>query len=461
MVTQEHLDVQCAYEEALDYLYSFINLERKTLERYHASKMDPDRPLQLLDTLGAPQKQYAAMHIAGTKGKGSVAAMSAAALQASGLRVGLYTSPHLRDFRERIRVLTPDDKDGKISKQEFITALNEIKEIEPSFPGITWFEIVTAVAFSHFASRQVDVAVVEVGLGGRLDATNVLTPLVSIITSLSLDHTNLLGDTLAEIAAEKGGIIKPEVPVVIAPQSPQALARLREIAAKEQSPLEIVGHDWQYSGVNHLLSVTLSPHEGYVAVGTTFEVGLAGSHQLENGMLAIAALRPFQERYAGVTLETIKQGLAAVQWDGRLQMVLDLPGWPSFLVDSAHNLYSAIKLSSALQTDYDYDRLWLIFGAPMDKAISLMMQELFPLAHQVIVAAADHPRAASPQALQAQANELGFEVQTAGSPEEALFLAFDQVAEDDLICATGSIIFIGDLLNHWDRLQSQILLPRG
>jgi dihydrofolate synthase/folylpolyglutamate synthase len=142
-------------------------------------------------------------------------------------------------------------------------------------------------------------------------------------------------------------------------------------------------------------------------------------------------------------------------------MVLDLPGWPSFLVDSAHNLYSAIKLSSALQTDYDYDRLWLIFGAPMDKAISLMMQELFPLAHQVIVAAADHPRAASPQALQAQANELGFEVQTAGSPEEALFLAFDQVAEDDLICATGSIIFIGDLLNHWDRLQSQILLPRG
>lgn len=459
MDTEEGLDIDRAYEEALDYLYGFINLERKTLERYHASKMDPARPRQLLKTLGDPQNQYAAMHIAGTKGKGSVAAMSAAALQASGLRVGLYTSPHLRDFRERIRVLNPEDEDGKIGKGAFVTTLDEIREIIPAFPGITWFEIVTAVAFSYFASQQVDVAVVEVGLGGRLDATNMLTPLISVITSLSLDHTNLLGDTLAEIAREKGGIIKPEIPVITAPQLLEALNQLRELANTAQSSLEIVGHDWQYSGGNHLLSVTRSLHQDFVPVGTTFEVGLAGSHQLENAMVAIAALRPFQERYPEVTLETIKQGLADVRWDGRLQMVYDKPGMPSLLVDSAHNEYSASILSAALQNDYDFDQLWLIFGAPADKAIPQMMQELFPLAHQVIVAAADHPRAASPEALAAQATDLGYAVQTADSPEQALILAFDQAAEDDLICATGSIIFIGDLLNHWDRLQSRMLLP--
>lgn len=461
MISQEHPQIESDYEEALDYLYSFINLERRTLERYHASKMDPGRPRKLLELLGDPQKQYAAMHIAGTKGKGSVAAMSAAALQAAGLRVGLYTSPHLRDFRERIRVLTPDDLNGEISKAEFVKTLDAIKEIVPAFPNITWFEIVTAVGFSYFAAQQIDVAVVEVGLGGRLDATNVLHPLVSVITSLSLDHTNLLGDTLAEIASEKGGIIKPEVPLVVAPQAPEALDRLREIAGDGQSPIEVVGCDWLYEGVNHHLLVTRSPHEDYVAAGTAFEVGLAGLHQVENGMVAVAALRLVQERFPELTLDAIDQGLAGVHWEGRLQIVLDEPGLPALLIDAAHNPHSASKLSTALQNDYEYDRMWLIFGAPMDKAIAPMMEELFPLAYQVIVSAADHPRAASPEALAALAAELGYTVQTAVSPEEALVLAFDQAEEDDLICATGSIIFIGDLLNHWDGLQSRLLLPRG
>ena len=221
-----------AYENALDYLYGFINLERKTLDRYQASKMDPSRPRRLLEMLDNPQERYQTLHIAGTKGKGSVAAMSAYALQASGLRVGLYTSPHLRDFRERIRVLTPADTDGRIEKEEFVSALDRVKALVPEFPNITWFEIVTAVSFCYFATREIDVAVIEVGLGGRLDATNVVTPLKSVITSLGYDHTSLLGDTLAEIAFEKGGIIKPGVSVVSAPQQQEAMRTLEDIAAE-------------------------------------------------------------------------------------------------------------------------------------------------------------------------------------------------------------------------------------
>jgi dihydrofolate synthase/folylpolyglutamate synthase len=461
MGKEEQFHADQAYEEALDYLYSFINLEQKILDRYHASKMDPNRPRRLLELLGNPQNRYQTLHIAGTKGKGSVAAMSAAALQTSGLRVGLYTSPHLRDFRERIRILTPEDSDGKINKADFVASLNEVRAVIPDFPHITWFEIVTAVAFLYFATQEVDVAVIEVGLGGRLDATNVLTPFKSVITSLSYDHTNLLGDTLGEIAFEKGGIIKPGIPVVSAPQEPEALKTLEDIAAERGSQFELIGRDWLYSGKNHELTVIRSPDEAYVPSGTTFEIALAGIFQLENGMLAIAALRPFYERYAQVTLDTIKQGLASVEWDGRLQLVFNEPGQPALLVDSAHNPYSADKLAFALQNDYEYKRLWLIFGAPMDKAIPAMMEILFPLAYQVIVSAADHPRAAQPQVLAAQAAELGFSVQMAETPQEALLLSFEHAEQGDLICATGSIIFIGDLLNQWDDLQSRILLPRN
>ncbi len=461
MIQERSQNLEHAYQEALDYLYGYINLELKTLQRYHASKMDPDRPRRLLRALGDPQEQYATVHIAGTKGKGSVAAMCASVLQASGLRVGLYTSPHLRDFRERIRVLSPEDTDGKIGKGDLVNTLEDLKKALDTFPKITWFEIVTAMAFSHFAAQEVDIAVVEVGLGGRLDATNVVNPLVSVITSLSLDHTNLLGNTLPEIAMEKGGIIKPRVPVMVAPQPPDALKRLQEIASERGSPMEVLGQHWRYTGRNHLLEVTHSSHPDYVPSGSLFEIALSGMYQLENAMLTIAALRLVQENFPAVTLERIRKGLAEVVWEGRLQIVFAAEGMPSLLVDAAHNQLSASTLAEALGNDYAYNRLWLIFGAPEDKAIAEMMALLFPLAHQIIVSAADHPRAALPEALAAQADELGFAVQTAVSAEEALNLAFEQAGAGDLICATGSIIFVGDLLNSWDRLQSSLLLPRG
>lgn len=445
-----------AYQRALDYLYSFINFEQKPAERYHASKMDMGRTRRLLTFLDEPHTAYPSLHIAGTKGKGSVAMMCANCLRLAGLRVGLYTSPHLREFRERIRVLTPADADGRINESDFTQLIDDVKPHVAHLPHITWFEIVTAVAFLHFARQEVEVAVIEVGLGGRLDATNVLRPLVSVITSLSLDHTALLGDTLEQIAFEKGGIIKPGVPVVVAPQAPEALACLQTLAAQRGSPLTRVGAEWQYAGERQQLTITRSADEAFVPAGATFSLALGGAHQLQNAAVAIAALSQARAHLPQLNLAALREGLATVVWSGRLQMVHNAPGQPRLLVDCAHNPDSAVKLARALQEEYGYERLWLIFGAPSDKGIDEMMRVLFPLAHAIIVSQADHPRAAAPDDLAQRAAALGFVAAVAPRPRDALTLAFREAAPGDLICAAGSIIFVGDLLNQWDDLKSQL-----
>ncbi len=448
--------VEQAYQEALDYLYGFINLEQKTIDRYHASKMDRERPRHLLDLLGDPHLRYQTIHIAGTKGKGSVAAICAAVMSAAGLRVGLYTSPHLRDFRERIRIVSPADPEGCISKSDFVKYLDEVKPLLEDVPGVTWFEIVTAVAFQYFAKQKVVAAVIEVGLGGRLDATNAVEPLVSVITSLSLDHTNLLGNSLSQIANEKGGIIKHGVPVVSASQPEEALMQLKEIAIERECPFSVIGHNWKFTGHSRELTITHSADEAFIPVPTTFELALAGEHQLENAAVALAALNEVRNYFPEMTLPAIRQGLAEVQWDGRLQMVYESDDQPTFLVDTAHNADSASKLVAALTHDYSYQRLWFIFGAPTDKAIGQMMVLLFPLADGIIVSSADHPRAASPHQLAVQARDLGFEAMEIDDVDQALITAFELAEPGDLICATGSIIFVGDLLNQWDSLKSEL-----
>ncbi|MCP5095016.1 MAG: bifunctional folylpolyglutamate synthase/dihydrofolate synthase [Chloroflexi bacterium] len=454
-----------AFEEAITYLYSFINLERKQQDRYLASKMDATRPRRLLKMLGAPQTQYASVHVAGTKGKGSVSAICAACLRAAGLKVGLYTSPHLVDFRERIRVLSPDDADGRIPKDRFVALLDHIKTLLPQFPNITWFEIVTAVTFLYFAEAEVDIAVIEVGLGGRLDSTNVLSPLVSVITSLSLDHTKLLGNTLAQIAYEKGGIIKPGIPVISAPQPDEALQKLREITTEREAPLAVVGQDWAFSGDkvdspigSQQLRIIDSPSPDFIPDGAEFQFALAGEHQLENGAVAIAALDVVRHHVAGLTETAVRRGLANVQWPGRLQIVHQGDGQsPTLLVDCAHNPDSAEKLRHALKNDYKYDQLWFVFGAPGDKDVGGVIEQLLPLAAGVITTTANHPRSATPEALVEICEGLGGTAVPAEDMAAAITLAWQQAAPNDLICVAGSIIVVGDLLNQWDSLQSVLL----
>jgi dihydrofolate synthase/folylpolyglutamate synthase len=452
------------YQQALDFLYSFINLEQNTLDRYQASKIDTERPRQLLAYLGDPQQTYPAIHIAGTKGKGSVAAMAAGSLQAAGLTVGLYTSPHLREFRERIRVLTPNDRDGRIAEDEFVACMARVRDGLAQVEGITWFEIVTALAFLYFAQRRVDVSVVEVGLGGRLDATNVLLPEVSVITSLSLDHTQLLGNTLTEIAYEKGGIIKPGVPVVSAGQQPEALDQIEAICRERGAPLTIIGRDWHYIGSREAdtlrLTQTLIIHDGpdpsFIPPGTAFDLALAGDHQLENATVALAALEHVSETFPTLTLDALRTGLASVHWDGRLQLLQQGEGLPTVLVDCAHNADSVNKLAQALLSNYSYRKLILIFGAPADKAINQMMTILFPLADAIIVTTSHHPRSATPAWLADEAASLGFDVIQTQTIAEALQTALALAEPGDLVCTTGSIIVVGDLLIQWDALQSPV-----
>lgn len=453
------------YQQALDYLYGFINFEKTPIDRYHISKMDTSRTGQMLKLLGRPQEQYPTIHIAGTKGKGSVAAMCAAVLRAAGLRVGLYTSPHLREFRERIRVLTPDDPDGRISEDAVVDEVERLKTAVDALPpqppdnssGVTWFEAMTTMAFCHFAARQVDIAVVEVGLGGRLDATNVLEPLVSVITSLSLDHTRFLGDTLTDIAYEKGGIIKRDIPLVSAPQRPEALAELERLTAERGTTLTLVGRDWQFTAANHRLTISRSPDPLFVPDSTIFEIALAGLHQVENAAVALATLAAVRQALPQLDLAALRTGLATTVWPGRLDVIHRSDAGPTFLVDAAHNPDSAAKLAQALQNDFTFERLVFIFGAPSDKSIPAMMQALFPLADRIIMAAADHPRAARPAELVTQAAELGFTAVAAPDLVAALTLAFAGAGPADLICATGSIIFVGNLLIQWDSLQSRLL----
>ena len=451
-----------SYQRALDYLYSFINFEQKSLDRYQASKIDTERPRHLLALLGEPHTHFPSIHIAGTKGKGSVAAMCAACLRLAGLRVGLYTSPHLREFRERIRILTPDDADGRISEAEFVACIDRVRAVIDQAPSITWFEIVTAIAFLHFADRGVDAAVVEVGLGGRLDATNVLTPEVAVITSLSLDHTQLLGDTLSQIAYEKAGIIKPGVPVVTAPQQPDALATLERIAAERSAPLTVVGRDWLYEtvrahesgGVRQMIVAGDGRHPAFIPPGTVFPVGLSGEHQTLNAAVALATLEKAWNRFPELNLPVLQAGIAGTQWEGRLQVLQAGADRPTVLVDCAHNDDSAAKLVAALQQDYDYRRLILLFGAPEDKNVRGMLARLLPLADDVIFTTANHPRSAAPEQLAQMAVDLGHTATVTDSIAAGFEAALAAAGPGDLICATGSIIVIGDLLNYWDSLKS-------
>jgi dihydrofolate synthase/folylpolyglutamate synthase len=460
----EETRVDEPYERALDFLYGLINFDQKRRDRYAANKQDASRPARLMSYLGSPHETFPSIHIAGTKGKGSVAAMCAAALSASGLRVGLYTSPHVRDFRERIRILTPADRDGRIPKRTFTTLMERLKQAVEAVPGVTWFEVVTGIAFLHFAQQEVDVAVVEVGLGGRLDATNVLTPLVSVITSLSKDHTEFLGSSLPEIAREKGGIIKQGVPLVAASQETEAMDVLVEIARQREAPLFIVGRDWEYqngardvSGGKQQLVVGRSADTAFIPHGSSFRLALAGVHQLENGTVALATLSHVRSHFPTLTTDTAAAGLSRVYWPGRLELVHDGIDTPSVLVDCAHNVDSSSKLREALERDYHYDHLWLVLGISSGKDSQGMMRQLLPLASGTVFTVSSHPRSTPAPLLVEVATSLGHESVPSENVREALLAAWKLAGAGDLICVTGSIFVVGDLLNEWESLQSQLL----
>jgi dihydrofolate synthase/folylpolyglutamate synthase len=447
------------YQEALDYLYSFVDFSQARTYKYSAQTFDLGRMATFLELLGNPQARYPALHLAGTKGKGSVSAMCASALRAAGYRAGFYTSPHLQDFCERAQI------NGELIPQAAVAEIvDSLRPVVERVPGLTTFELTTALAFQYFARENVDVAVIEVGLGGRLDATNVLTPLVSVITSLSYDHTHLLGNTLAEIAGEKAGIVKPGVPVVSAPQKEEALAVLERAAAERGAPFTLVGRDWLYRLKTHSLesqsfeiwsAEEQRELEALAARGhpldwrpNTLEIPLLGRHQAENGVVACAALMALRGRGLPIAHDAIREGLRAVRWPGRFEV---LSRRPFVVVDGAHNRDSAQKLAAALDDYFPGRRVTLIFGASSDKDVGGMFAELLPRVSRAILTQAVHPRACDPEELARLAQEMQSGVQTEAVPPvaRALEAALQWSGPDDVILACGSLFVVAEARTAW------------
>jgi dihydrofolate synthase/folylpolyglutamate synthase len=435
------------YQQALDYIYSFVDLSRTRQENLAPENFDLSRVDALMSLLGSPHQAYPSIHVAGSKGKGSVSAFCASVLHAAGYRVGLYTSPHMQDFTERIQVSLQ-----KIPPKELAALVEEIKPHVAAIPRITTFEIMTAIAFLYFARQEVDIAVFEVGLGGRLDATNVVTPLVSVITSLSLEHTSILGGTLAEIAGEKAGIIKEDIPVVTAPQVSEAIDVIQQTAAQHNAPLIEIGVDYHFAAMKHSLdgqSFRIWGDDEDQAA--ELEIGLLGEHQVENAAVAYAALKSLGEHGFKITTAALQLGFAGARWPGRFEI---LSREPFVVVDSAHNLASSQKLSRALREYFpDHARI-LIFGCSEDKDAAGMLSELAPRAEHIIATRSLHPRAMQPELLLEIAQQFGRPTTLAPLIEDAIEAALDLVKPDGLILVTGSVFLAGAGRAAWTDRQT-------
>lgn len=435
------------YQEALDFLYSFIDYSLKRNFRNSPEKFDLDRMRDFMSHLDNPQDDYQIIHVAGTKGKGSVSAMCESILRAEGYVTGLYTSPHMVEFTERIRV-----NGANIPKDAMVEVVEAIKPITRKIPEITTFELTTALAFLYFSLKKVQYAVIEVGLGGRLDATNIVDPLISVITSISYDHIQILGNTLSEIAGEKGGIIKPNKPVVVSPQEEEAQLKIEKIAQERHSPLVQVGRDYLYSAEAHDLAgqsflistqtelrqmkAVMEPSGNVVGSPSRFRIPLLGLHQVENAATAFAVLQTAEKLGLSLSNYAYVEGFAKVYWPGRMEIIsID----PPIVIDSAHNQNSALRLRQAMDDYFPGMPILLILGASEDKDIEGMFLELLPRVQKVITTQSIHPRAIDAEKLVEILQHCDYSAQAITPVEEAFKQAMTDVGEGTVILITGSI----------------------
>ncbi|ULA62852.1 MAG: hypothetical protein LZF86_80021 [Nitrospira sp.] len=415
------------YSSAIEYLYGL---------QKHGIKLGLETMRTLLSRLGHPERRFKSLHIGGTNGKGSTAAMAAAMLQAAGYRVGLYTSPHLVDFRERIRV-----NQAMIAEEQVAELTERLQASVPSGLTPTFFELTTAMAFLHFAESGVDVAVLEVGLGGRFDATNVVEPAACGITTIALDHQEHLGATEAAIAFEKAGIIKPGVPVVVGRIDGPAWEVIRKTAADRGAPLARLGEDFRAAGTG--------PNEfsyrGYSRQLDGLTCALIGRHQLDNAACAIALLDAVEGRGLSVQDEAVRRGLKSVPWEGRLEVV---ERGPVLLLDGAHNPAAAHVLAEYL-TEWramrPESRVILILGMMRDKDHARFVEPLHRLVSEVVLTQVDMARSASVQELREAVGTQFPQYHAAPSAADALVLARALATAQDLICVTGSLMLVGEV----------------
>lgn len=455
MNKQSSPSIENRYQETLDWIYSWVDfsMKRHVDDKHRFFKLD--RMNKLMELLDHPHRKFQTVHVAGTKGKGSTASLIASVLQESGYRVGLYTSPHLEDFRERIVI------DGQmISQEDVIELADQMRPLTEIVPETTTFELTTAIAFQYFAQQEVDIAVIEVGLGGRLDATNVIDPLVSVITSISYDHMSVLGNTLAEIAAEKGGIIKPGRPVVVSPQNPESLETLRAMATEREAPFLYVKHEYSFESLTHSLkSQTFSVSSQKknvmgkkISTNTALKLTtpLLGAHQIENGVTAIAALDQLRLSGLKINRKSIQNGFLEVHWPARFEILREQP---PVVIDSAHNGDSMQKLVRSIDEYFPDWPFILVFGASADKSMDDMLNAILPRCELVITTQSIHPRAASPEELKVLVEKFDIPVMALAPAENALAKAIELAGQTKGILVTGSIFIAAAAKVIWPQIH--------
>jgi dihydrofolate synthase/folylpolyglutamate synthase len=458
------------YDQSVRYLLT-LGRELASPQQARVAKFDLKNIRALSAHLGHPEKRFRSVHIAGTNGKGSTAAMLASILGAAGMRVGLYTSPHLLSVNERIRLGNQD-----ISRADFaatfariLAAIEELLASGALAAHPTFFECVTAMAFDYFAREGADLAVIEVGMGGRLDSTNIIIPEVAVITRIDFDHENFLGYSIEEIAAEKAGIIKPGAWVVNAAGNEQASAVIRRRAAEQEARVLELDQTYAISNVTSLDDSSRfiatdktteavaqgarpadfagrGPEEVHASKELEINLPLAGRFQIQNALTAIAAARLLAERGFPISEAAIAHGLANVRWPGRLQRLQDRP---AVYLDGTHNPAGARELAIFWDEHFSGRRVHLIYGAMRDKAVDEVAGILFPRAATVILTQSPQPRAISAATLADVTSHLAASVEVIAEPAAALDRALERAAPDDVVFVTGSLYLVGDLLHHW------------
>ena len=423
------------YQRSLDYLYG---LEKFGMI-FGLTKVE-----EILEAVGNPHREIQAIHIGGTNGKGSTAAIIASILRKEGYRVGLYTSPHLIRFTERMKVNEKEiEKEEVASLTEWMRERIETAGIAPPF---TFFDFTTAMVFLYFKQKMVDLAVLEVGLGGRLDSTNVIDPLLSIITNIGKDHQDVLGKGILRIAREKAGIIKESRPLITAATQPQVLRLFSKICREKKAPFFRVGKEFRYV----LAGEGSFSYEGLYRKLWGLSLNLRGSHQMINATTALGAMEILDDLGYRVSNDAMTEGLKEVDWPGRLEVVCSSP---RVLLDGAHNPDGALSLKESLEKDFQYHHLVLLIGIMKDKDVHSILHSLSPLADRIILTRPGMDRAASPALLRKALGRNGKKAEVIEDFRKAIDKGLSLTGEEDILCITGSLYTVGEARSYF--------LPRG
>ncbi|MBU4510031.1 bifunctional folylpolyglutamate synthase/dihydrofolate synthase [bacterium] len=429
------------YTEALDYIYDLTK---------YGIKLGLKNINYLLSLLGEPHKKLKVIHVAGTNGKGSTSFLVSSILQSDGYKVGLYTSPHLVDFTERIKINNkPIDREKVSELLERIKPSIDKVANTPSYGHPTFFEVITSMAFLYFFEEQVDFLVLEVGLGGRLDATNVCDPLISVITHIDYDHMDKLGNSLKEIAREKGGIIKPEGIVISSNQYEEAYNEIKKIAEEKNSLIYSVGREIIYKIEKSDIKGVIFDLKGIYHEYKNLHTPLLGRHQADNAAAAITTVEALKIKGINISEKAIRDGLEKVKWTGRLEIIQNNP---TLVLDGAHNPSGVKVVRDALKEIFSYHRLILVLAIFADKDYKKMIEILAPNADLIIATKAKNPRATPPQIIAKEAAQYieQYKIIVTENIPQAINCALSNSKKDDLICITGSLYTVGEAKRYFN-----------